>query len=69
MFFLPFQAWKSYLIIVAMIVLGVTLRNSAIPKNVLAVAYTAVGGALFLGSFHYYRHLGTLDADHRPSAR
>lgn len=55
--FFAFQAWKSYLLIMIMIALGVTLRHSPIPRNLIAVVYTAVGGALFLGSFHYYRHL------------
>ena len=55
--FFAFQAWKSYLIIVVMIVLGVALRHSSVPKQFLAVAYTAIGGALIVGSFYYYRHL------------
>jgi hypothetical protein len=58
--FFAFQAWKSYLIIMVMIALGMTLRHSSIPKHVLAVAYTAIGGALTLGSFYYYRHLARL---------
>ena len=52
-----FQAWKSYLIIVIMIALGLFLRHSLLPKQYLAVVYLAVGGALFLASFHYYRLL------------
>ena len=58
--FFAFQAWKSYLIIMVMIALGVTLRHSSIPKHFLAVAYTAIGGALIVGSFYYYRHLSRL---------
>jgi hypothetical protein len=49
-----FQAWKSYLIIVIMIALGLFLRHSPLPKQYLAVIYLAVGGALFLSGFHYY---------------
>jgi hypothetical protein len=49
-----FQAWKSYLVIFIMILLGVTLRNSPIPKYYLSILYIAIGGALFLSSFHYY---------------
>lgn len=52
-----FQAWKSYLIIVFMIVLGITLRHSALPNDYLAVIYITIGGALFLSSIHYYLHL------------
>lgn len=55
--FFAFQAWQSYLIILFMVGLGFALRNSPIPKNILSVIYTAIGGALFLGSFHYHRHL------------
>ncbi len=55
--FFAFQAWKGYLIIMVMITLGVTLRHSAIPTFLLSIIYTAIGGALFLGSFYYYRHL------------
>jgi hypothetical protein len=55
--FFAFQAWKSYLLIMIMIVLGITLRHSPIPRNFIAVVYTTIGGALFLSSFHYYRHL------------
>ncbi len=58
--FFAFQAWKGYLIILAMIALGITLRHSPIPKHFLAVAYTAIGGALIVGSFNYYRHLSRL---------
>lgn len=55
--FFAFQTWKSYLLIMMMIALGITLRHSPIPRNFLAVIYTAIGGALFLCSFRYYRHL------------
>lgn len=58
--FFAFQAWKSYLLIMIMIAMGITLRHSAIPKNLLAVVYTGIGGALFLASFYYYRHLARL---------
>jgi hypothetical protein len=52
-----FQAWKGYLIIILMIMLGITLRYSIIPKHFLAVIYAAIGGALFLSSFHFYRRI------------
>lgn len=50
-----FQAWKNYLIIIFMIMLGMAFRNSPIPKHFLAVIYAAIGGALFISSFHFYR--------------
>ncbi len=49
-----FQTWRGYLIIAVMIVLGVILRGSAMPKQYLAIIYTTIGGAIFLSSFHYY---------------
>ena len=52
-----FQAWKSYLIIIFMIMLGITLRYSPMPRHFLAVIYTTIGGALFLSSFHFYRRI------------
>ncbi len=52
-----FLAWKGYAIIAVMVSGGILLRNSAIPKPYLAVAYAAIGGALFLASLIYYSHL------------
>jgi len=49
-----FQTWKGYLIIGFMMILGIILRNSAIPKQYLAIIYTTIGGAILLSSFHYY---------------
>ncbi|MGE5680836.1 MAG: hypothetical protein ACM34K_08140 [Bacillota bacterium] len=49
-----FQAWKSYLVIVFMVALGITLRHSPVPKKYLSVVYNTIGGALFLSSLHYY---------------
>ena len=52
-----FQAWKSYLVIGLMIGLGITLRLSPLPKDILSIVYITIGGALLLGSFKYYRYL------------
>lgn len=49
-----FQAWRGYLMTVAMIALGVLLRHSAIPKTWLAPGYTAIGGGLLLASLGYH---------------
>jgi hypothetical protein len=49
-----FQAWKGYFIIAIMVTGGILLRNSTLPKPYLAVVYTAIGGALFQASSHYY---------------
>lgn len=64
--FFAFQAWKSYLIIVVMIILGITLRHSPVQKYYLAVVYITIGGALFLSSFHYYGCLMRLVMDKKP---
>ncbi len=55
--FFAFQAWKSYIIIIVMIVLGHVLRHLPVPRTILAVVYTTIGGALLMASFRYYRHL------------
>jgi hypothetical protein len=50
-----FTAWRGYAMICAMITIGIFLRTSSIPKQYLATLYTAMGGALFLASFEFYR--------------
>jgi len=50
-----FIPWKSYLIIAIMIVMGATLRHSAIPKQYLAIVYIGIGLALILSSVRYLR--------------
>ncbi len=52
-----FQAWRSYLIILVMITLGILLRGSPIPKDLLAPVYLTIGGGLFLSSLLYYVRL------------
>jgi hypothetical protein len=49
-----FQRWKSYLVIALMTIIGITLRNSPVPRPYLAILYTTIGGALFLASLKYY---------------
>jgi hypothetical protein len=58
--FFAFQAWRGYLVIMVMLVLGIAMRHSPVPKSFLAVVYTAIGGALLLSSLPYYRHLRRL---------
>jgi hypothetical protein len=50
-----FIPWKSYLIIVAMVTMGVLLRHSMIPKKDLAILYIGIGLALILSSVRYIR--------------
>ncbi len=51
-----FQSWKSYLIVVVMIAMGIGLRHSPIPKPYLSVLYIGIGMALILSSFRYLRY-------------
>ena len=48
-----FMTWKSYLIVALMASMGMVLRHSPIPKNLLSVVYTAIGLALVLSSLRY----------------
>ncbi len=50
-----FISWKSYLIIIIMVAMGVLLRHSEIPKHYLAILYTGIGLALILSSVRYMR--------------
>lgn len=49
-----FMSWKSYLIVVVMMTMGITLRHSYIPKQYLAIMYIAIGGALAISSILYF---------------
>lgn len=51
-----FQPWKSYLLILIMVGLGMFLRHSALPKPYLAVIYIGFGGAMLLSSLRYHRN-------------
>jgi hypothetical protein len=50
-----FQPWKSYLIILVMIAMGIGLRHSPIPKPYLSILYVGIGMALILSSIRYLR--------------
>jgi len=52
-----FMPWRSYLLIVIMVLAGHLLRHSPIPKLYLAVLYTGIGTALVLSSVRYLRYL------------
>lgn len=55
-----FQAWKSYAIIAVMVGMGITLRQSSLPKPYLAVIYIGFGGAMVLSSIRYIRTFSRL---------
>ncbi|MEN8263060.1 MAG: hypothetical protein ABFR82_06315 [Nitrospirota bacterium] len=50
-----FQPWKSYMIILIMITMGIMLRSSTLPKQYLAIIYIGFGGAMLLSSLRYHR--------------
>jgi len=51
-----FITWKSYIIIVVMVMMGNLLRHtSMIPPRYLAILYTGIGLALVLSSLRYLR--------------
>ncbi|HQG77149.1 MAG TPA: hypothetical protein PLS58_06645 [Bacteroidales bacterium] len=54
-----FISWKSYLIIVIMVSMGIGLRHSSIPKPYLSIIYLGIGVALFLSGTRYFRKLLT----------
>lgn len=52
-----FITWKSYLIIVVMMTMGITMRHSSIPKQYLSVLYNGIGLGLFLSGLRYFQQL------------
>ena len=52
-----FMPWKSYVLIIIMVIMGIMLRHSSIPKLYLSVLYIGIGTALILSSVRYLRHL------------
>ncbi len=51
-----FQEWKSYVLIVVMMSMGIFLRNTTlIPRQMVAPVYVGIGLALFIDSFMYYK--------------
>ena len=50
-----FITWKSYLTIIFMVALGITLRHSSMPKHYLAIIYIGMGLGLFLSGLRYIR--------------
>jgi hypothetical protein len=51
-----FITWKSYLIIVVMVSMGIMLRRSSLPKQYLSVLYNGIGGGLFLSGIRSFRY-------------
>jgi hypothetical protein len=53
--FFAFQAWRSYVLILVMIMLGLVLRHSHLSRLLLAMIYLIIGTGLVLSSSLYYR--------------
>ncbi len=52
-----FQRWQMYILIVIMMSMGIFMRTTTfIPKYLLAPVYVAIGSALFISSFVYYKN-------------
>jgi hypothetical protein len=50
-----FMTWRSYIIVLIMVSMGIALRHSSIPKAYLSVLYNGIGLALFLSGIRYLR--------------
>jgi hypothetical protein len=50
-----FMTWKSYIIVLIMVSMGIMLRHSALPKRYLSILYNGIGLALFLSGIRYLR--------------
>lgn len=50
-----FMTWKSYLIVIVMVSMGIALRHSSLPKKYLSILYNGIGLALFLSGIRYFR--------------
>ena len=51
-----FQGWRSYFLILIMMLMGYGIRHLPVPKDVAAVVYFTMGSALCFGSSLYFRH-------------
>jgi hypothetical protein len=50
-----FMTWRSYIIVLVMVSMGIGLRHSALPKRYLSILYNGIGLALFLSGIRYLR--------------
>jgi hypothetical protein len=64
-----FITWKSYLIIVIMMTMGIAMRHSAIPKQYLSILYNGIGLGLFLSGLRYIRFFIILLISNNPHGK
>jgi hypothetical protein len=50
-----FMTWRSYMIVLIMVSMGIALRHSSIPKQYLSILYNGIGLGLFLSGIRYLR--------------
>jgi hypothetical protein len=62
-----FITWKSYIIILIMVAMGLALRHSAMPKRYLSILYNGIGLALFLSGIRYFRFFFKLLSEKRTA--
>lgn len=60
-----FMTWKSYIIVIIMVSMGMALRHSSLPKLYLSILYNGIGLALFLSGIRYLRFFFRLLAESR----
>jgi hypothetical protein len=60
-----FMTWKSYIIVIIMVSMGIALRHSSIPKPYLSILYNGIGLALFLSGIRYFRFFLKLISEKR----
>jgi hypothetical protein len=58
-----FMTWKSYIIVLIMVSMGIMLRHSSIPKRYLSIIYNGIGLALFLSGIRYLRFFIKLNSN------
>jgi hypothetical protein len=50
-----FMTWRSYIIVLIMVSMGLALRHSSLPKQYLSILYDGIGLGLFLSGIRYLR--------------
>ncbi|MEI6048292.1 MAG: hypothetical protein WCS03_05295 [Bacteroidota bacterium] len=63
-----FMTWRSYIIVLVMVSMGIALRHSSIPKRYFSILYNGIGLALFLSGIRYLRFFFTLIFTKRTSS-
>ena len=53
--FFSFMTLKSYILVIFMMTLGITLRHSAIPREWLSIIYNGIGLGLALSGIRYFK--------------